>query len=357
MSCYKGKKLTVDVFGSSHGDNVGVRIKGLPDTDIDEAFIKAFLNRRRPKSKLSTARVEDDSLVITRDGDCVVITIKNGDVRSSDYGELYGKPRPSHADYSAYLKDGTLDFAGGGRFSGRMTAPLVAAGALCVKFLETHGIKIAAYVSAAGSVFARSYSDGEPSVAEIEKTRGDTVPSLDKSDEIAAEISSAVEMGDSVGGQIECVAEGRLACLGNDLFDGLESKISALVFAIPAVKAVEFGLGTGFKDKRASTVNDQMFFDGDEVAFSSNNAGGICGGIADGRRITLRVTFKPTPSIAIPQRTVDLVNNTDCVIKASGRHDGCIVLRAVPAVESAVAIALTDEILNTFCLQGQTKSR
>ncbi len=346
MSIFNGKALTVEIFGSSHDKFIGAKVKGLPKFKYDTVALQAFLDRRKPQLDVSTARKEPDIPAISVSGDELTVIFENRDVVSSDYADLYGKPRPSHADYSAYLKYGTLDFSGGGKFSARMTAPLCAVGGLCLQLLEKEKVSVAAYVSKVGSVKARSYRDGRILIDDIVGLRGKNVPSLDKMQEILNEITAAKNRGDSVGGQIECVVSGAIAALGAELFDCLEGKISRLLFAIPAVKAVEFGLGVSFAESYGHAVNDGLFYDGEKVAFSSNNAGGICGGIADGRDITFRATFKPTPSIAAKQNTVDLVSKRNCVIGIGGRHDACVCLRAVPSVESAAAIAVLDELLS-----------
>ena len=345
MSTFNGKILNIRIFGGSHDDFIGAEIYGLPETETDLTSLEEFCARRKPRGEFSTTRREEDKIDLALIDGGLRIVIKNGDVKSSDYSDLYGKPRPSHADYAAYLKDGTLDFKGGGRFSGRMTAVQCAVGGLCIRALKKFGVKVAAYLSAVGSIEALSYRKRSLSVDEIEKTRGDVIPSLSKTKEIINELTLAKDRGDSVGGRVDLVAEGDIAALGNDCFDSLEGVLSRLLFSIPAVKAVEFGLGTGFCSSLGSDVNDQIFLSGDKVGFFSNNSGGINGGISNGAPVTLSVTFRPTPSIAAEQKTVDLIKKENCVISVGGRHDTCVAIRAVPVVESMVAIGLLDEIL------------
>ena len=346
MSKYKGKNLNIEIFGTSHGDFIGAKVYGLPEYDYDFDKLGRFMVRRKPKTYASTSRSEADGLITEKHADgAMSITIKNTDVKRDDYDNLYGKPRPSHADYCAFLKDGTLDFSGGGRFSGRMTAPVCAVGGLCLQYLESRGVRIAAYLYGAGGVYGDGYKEKDLSVDEIEIRRGDIIPSLSKNDDIMRKIEQAKNDGDSVGGTVDCVIEGDIAGLGDSMFDGLDGKLSSLLFAIPAVKAVEFGAGTEFSAMTGSAANDALFYDNGKIKFASNYSGGINGGIANGNRITLSVTFRPTPSIKKPLSTVDLVSGKNCVISVGGRHDACVALRAVPVVESMVAIGLTDEIL------------
>ena len=347
MSNYKGKNLNIEIFGGSHDDHIGAKVYGLPKFDYNYEKLGRFMLRRKPKSDASTSRKESDELLIEKlDDGATKITIKNTDVKRSDYDKLYGKPRPSHADYCTYIKDGTLDFSGGGRFSGRMTAALCAVGGLCLQYLESKGIRIAAYLYGAGGVYGDGYRHGDLTTFDIENRRGDIIPSLSNNQDIFRKIEQAKNDDDSVGGAVDCVIEGKVAGLGDCIFDGLESKLSALMFAIPAVKAVEFGAGTALSEMTGSAANDQMSYEDGKVVFASNNSGGIYGGIASGNRITMSVTFKPTPSIKKAQNTVDLVSGKNCVISVDGRHDACVAIRAVPVVESMAAIGVLDEWLS-----------
>ena len=345
MSEYNGKILNIDIFGGSHESFIGAKVCGLPKFDYDLNELKRFLSRRSPRSDISTRRKEPDEPIIEFTDDGMIVAIKNEDVKKSDYDNLYGKPRPSHADYCAYLKYGTLDFSGGGAFSGRMTAVLCAVGGLCLQYLKTVGINIAAYLFKAGKVVCDSYRNLSLDTVDIEALRGDIIPALSNSEEIMNEIEYAKNCGDSVGGAVDCVIDGKVAALGGSLFDGLEGKLSMLAFAIPGVKAVEFGVGTMFAEMTGSKANDKMYYENGKIAFASNLSGGINGGIANGEPITMSVTFRPAPSIAKEQDTVDLVNKQNCVISVKGRHDACIAIRAVPVVESVAAIAILDEWL------------
>lgn len=353
MSSMKGKSLSVEIFGESHSEEIGARVSGMPKTKVDFSALNEFLSRRRASGGVfSTARKESDLPVFAGVNDDVVegaysFYIKNSNVRSGDYSELIGKPRPSHADYAWYLKDGATDFRGGGRFSGRMTAPLCVVGGICKQYLSGKGIRIEAYVSQTAGVCGQSYKQKILTADEIVEKRNGAYPSLSDKEDMLKAIAAAKAEGDSVGGVIECVVYGLSGGIGNDLFEGLEGKISSLVFAVPAVKGVEFGLGFGLAEKRGSEVNDGLYYDENEkIKFLSNNSGGINGGISNGAPITISVSVRPTPSINKSQRTIDLINKQNCEISVRGRHDACIVPRAVPCIESAVAIALTDELAN-----------
>lgn len=349
MSSYNGKVLQIKTYGSSHGDEIGAEVSGLKAFDIDYEKLARFMERRKPKTEVSTKRRENDEVdVIIENGEIAQVKIKNGDVKKSDYDYLYGKPRPSHADYAAYIKDGTLDFSGGGRFSGRMTAVYCALGGICLQYLESRGVHVAAYLKSAGGVEGLGYANTHLTTEEIVSMRGSRVPSLSENERIYEKIMQAKSSGDSVGGVVDCVVDGSIKGLGNDGFDGLEGKLSNLLFSIPAVKAVEFGLGKKLAYMTGSSANDQTYYKGDKVGFYANNDGGIYGGIAVGEPVNLSVAFKPTPSISIKQATVDLINKKNCEIEIVGRHDACVALRAVPVVESMVAIGLVDEILSEF---------
>lgn len=351
MSIFNGKKIALEIYGESHAERIGVKVKGYPKMQINMDALSEFLKRRQAKKAVySTSRIEGDLPIFTGldqdkiDGEFTAEII-NSNKRSNDYNSLYGKPRPSHADYAWSVKDGVLDFSGGGRFSGRLTAPFCIAGGIAKQYLESLGIKIEAYVSKVGKVQAKSYKSAKITVEDVLREREGDFPSLSKKQEIIEEITNAKVQGDSVGGKVECVVNGIKAGLGDNLFSGLEGKISYLCYAIPAVKSVEFGLGEEFSESLGSVVNDSLYFENQVVKTKTNNSGGINGGITNGSDITLAVTFRPTPSISKEQDSVDLVNKTNVKIQIQGRHDSCIVPRAVPVVESAVAIALLDEIL------------
>ena len=351
MSAFNGRKLKIEIYGESHADKIGVKVSGFPNFKIDFNELSEFTERRKAvNAAYSTTRKESDTPVFYGlNGDTVsgdfAAEIKNNNVKSKDYSYFYGKPRPSHADYAWYLKDGVLDFSGGGRFSGRMTAPLCIIGGICKQYLKQKGIEVLAYVSKIGKISAKTYKTATVTKEEILALKESTFPSLDKKEEILSEIAEAKQKCDSLGGVIDCLIFGFPCGYGDNLFEGLEGKISQLCFAVPAVKGVEFGSGFSGCENYGSKENDQMRYINGVPQFISNNSGGINGGISNGNVISLSVAVKPTPSISLKQKTVDLINKTDTEITVIGRHDCCIVPRAVPVIESAVAIALTDEIL------------
>ena len=352
MSTYNGEKLNIRIYGTSHADKIGAEVEGFPKLKIDVENLEAVMKRRAPSNGVfSTKRAEPDEPIFKKglnngviDGDFEVV-IYNKDVKSSDYNSLYAKPRPSHADYVRYLKDGEKDYRGGGEFSARLTAPLCAVGALAKQYLqENYGVEVLAYLSQVGEVKGKSYKDSLPAKEEIKATYNN-FPALSNGDGMIAEISRVASQGDSVGGIVECVVYNMPHSIGGSLFEGLEGKISSSVYAIPAVKGVEFGLGFDLSSIKGSKANDPLRIENGQVNIVSNNAGGINGGISNGNAITLRVGFRPTPSISIPQDTVDLEKGENVKIRIEGRHDSCVAVRAVPVVESAVAIAILDAVL------------
>ena len=356
MSSEFGKQLRVSVFGQSHGKAIGVNIDGLPageTIDLDE--LNAFLDRRKPgKSPLSTARKETDTPVFLsglEDGVtcgfpmCVMIT--NSDQHSSDYSELADKPRPSHADYTARVKwGGHADMRGGGHFSGRLTAPLCVAGGIAKQILARRGIYVGAHLAAVGT------EDDAPFPLRPTKELFDAVaakpfPVLDDGagERMQALILEARQNLDSVGGIIECAAIGLPAGLGDPMFDGIENRLAAALFGIPAVKGVEFGLGFGSARLHGSENNDPFAVEDSKIVTTANRAGGILGGITTGMPVTLRVAVKPTPSISRPQQTVSLSAMEDTELVIRGRHDPCIAHRAVPVVEAVTATVILDLLL------------
>ncbi len=346
MSIWKGEHISLELFGASHAEGVGLRCSGFPAVRINEEALLSFMARRQgggffgttPRREADVPEFRTGVLDGVASGD-IEIFIPNQNKRSGDYGELYGKPRPSHADYCDYLQSGNLDFRGGGRFSARLTAPFCAAGYLAKEFLARFGVRAYAYLSSVGKIKGRSYRAG---VEEGELSSIEGFPSLTKKKQMIKAIERARLAGDSVGATIECVIYGVTPGVGNDYFEGLESAFSSLLYAIPAVKAVEFGDGFALSRGRGSQMNDPLFFQNGEIQFGSNHAGGINGGIANGAPITLRVGLRPTPSILREQDTVDLMKKENTKIKIGGRHDACVAVRALPLVESAVYLALLD---------------
>lgn len=344
MSLWKGKVLQVEIYGKSHDKRIGAILKKFPEEFVDESELQKFVNRRKPTySPIFTARREEDKIIFLSgisDGkltEKAVFEIENKDCNKSDYNNLYAKPRPSHADLAAYYKDGRLDFSGGGEFSGRMTAPLCIAGGIAKQFILRRGITVNAYLSSVGEIKGQSYKTDSIADIDFDFPNPKQQKMLDK-------ILEAVNSGDSIGGCVECIVCGMKKGIGGELFDGLEGKIASLIYSIPAVKGVEFGYGFGLSKMLGSEANDQITINGGEITTVTNHSGGINGGISNGMPITLSVSFRPTPSISKPQQTVDLVSGEKVTISINGRHDGCIAPRGAVAVESAVAIALLDEI-------------
>ena len=347
-SVYDGN-LTVSIFGQSHAPAIGVTIDGLPaGLRVDLDALGRFLRRRAPgQNAWSTPRKEADLpefLCGLKDGrTCgapLTAIIRNTNTRSGDYENLMDIPRPGHADYTAQVKfGGAQDAAGGGHFSGRLTAPLCIAGGLCLQVLARRGVRVRARIVSIGTVT----DDAAFDVPVDEK------PFPAVSDEAAAamqaQIAQAKAEQDSVGGVIECVIEGLPAGIGDPMFGGLENRIARTVFAIPAVKGVEFGAGFGAAGMKGSENNDPYTVKDGKIQTLSNNAGGILGGISTGMPVLFKTAFKPTPSITKPQQSVRLSTLEETELRVVGRHDPCIVPRAVPVVEAVTAIALLDALL------------
>jgi chorismate synthase len=358
MSSQYGKKLRISIFGQSHSPAIGVSIDGLPagiKPDIDE--LRAFLKRRAPgQSELSTARAETDEPEILSGladgvtcGVPLAIIIRNEDARSVDYREVRDIPRPSHADYAAHIKyGGHHDTAGGGHFSGRLTAPLCAAGGICLQILRGMGVHIGAHILRIGGAQDDPFDPAGVSSADFQAVRGNPLPVLRREacEVMKLQILEAREKGDSVGGVVECAAIGLPAGLGDPIFDGIENRIAGIVFGIPAVKGIEFGSGFDCAGRRGSENNDSFYMDAEKVRTRTNNSGGILGGITNGMPVLFRAAFKPTPSIGLEQDSVSLSRAENAVLRVKGRHDPCIVPRAVPCVEAAAAIALYDAYLD-----------
>ena len=356
MSSEFGNILRVSIFGQSHGKAIGVNIDGLPAGEpIDLEELNAFLDRRKPgKSPLSTARKESDTPVFLSGlengvtcGFPLCAVIENSDQHSSDYSELADKPRPSHADYTARVKwGGHADMRGGGHFSGRLTAPLCIAGGIAKQILARRGIFVGAHLAAVGTENDAPFPL-HPTAELFDAIAAKPFPVVDDGagDRMQALILEARQDLDSVGGIIECAAIGLPAGLGDPMFGGVENRLAAALFGIPAVKGVEFGLGFGSARLRGSENNDPFTVENGTVVTASNRAGGILGGITTGMPVTLRTAIKPTPSISRSQQTVRLsaMENAELVIR--GRHDPCIAHRAVPVVEAVTATVLLDLLL------------
>ena len=350
MSSSFGENIRVSIFGQSHSGAIGVTVDGLPAGEkIDLAQLQRFLDRRAPgRNDYSTARREADVPEILcglKDGlTCgapLTAIIRNGDVRSQDYEALRTTPRPGHADFTAQVKyGGAQDAAGGGHFSGRLTAPLCIAGGICLQLLAREGITVISRIASIAGVA----DEGELTGSTAEKDF--PVVSDVRGEEMRAAIEAARTEGDSVGGVIECAVLGVPAGLGDPMFDGMENRIAAVVFGIPAVKGIEFGAGFAAAAMRGSENNDAFALQDGRVVTKTNHCGGILGGITTGMPISFRAAFKPTPSIAREQESVNLDTMQSVKISVGGRHDPCIVPRAVPCVEAAAAIAVYDALLS-----------
>lgn len=354
MSWSWGDHLTISLFGQSHGPVVGVTMEGLPAGEsINEPELQRFLDRRAPgRSDLSTPRREADRVKILSglnagccNGTPLTAVIENTNVRSGDYDFLRRTPRPGHADYPARAKYGdAMDLSGGGPFSGRMTAPLCIAGGVCLQLLHRRGVTIAAHISSVGAVSDRRFDPMGESPETLAALLDAPLPVLDAAagEAMRQEILQAAAAGDSVGGTVECLIQGLPLGLGGPLYEGLDARIASAVFGIPAVKGVEFGAGFGAALLRGSENNDPYTVKDGRVLPAGNRAGGVLGGISTGMPVLFRVAFKPTPSIARTQRTVDLNRMEETELSVPGRHDPCIVPRAVPVVEAAAALAVLD---------------
>lgn len=351
-SILQGDHIRVSVFGQSHSKAIGAVIDGLPaGFKIDFDKLKTFTQRRAPgNASFSTARKEADEPVILS-GLCDGMTcgaplgmlIENTNTRSGDYDNLRETPRPSHADFAANVKfHGFQDVAGGGHFSGRLTAPLCFAGGICLQMLEARGVRVRAHIYSIADVCDTPY---DPVQVRADDVAAKPFPVL--SDKQGEKMRGAIEKArmdcDSVGGVVECAVTGMPAGLGEPMFDGIENRLAKALFGIPAVKGLEFGSGFAGSRLRGSENNDAFLTDGaGHVTTATNNHGGILGGITSGMPIVFRVAIKPTASIAKPQQSVHLPTDTQTTLVIKGRHDPCIVPRAVPVVEAVTAITMLD---------------
>ncbi|MBQ3007494.1 MAG: chorismate synthase [Clostridia bacterium] len=356
MSCNFGNNIKITIFGQSHSEAIGVVIDGLPaGFRIDTEKTAAFMARRAPgQNDLSTPRKEADEVKIISGvvdnvtcGAPLCAVIENTNTRSGDYDKLRILPRPSHSDFAAMMKhNGFNDIRGGGNFSGRLTAPLCFAGAVCMQLLEEKGIKIGAHISSIGKTADERFDPVNVNGDDFDALLGKSFPVIsDKQGELMRkEIYEAKAEGDSVGGTIECAVVGMPAGIGDPIFDGIENRISCAVFGIPAVKGIEFGAGFESAKMLGSESNDDFISVDGKIRTATNNHGGILGGISSGMPIVFRCAIKPTPSIGREQKTVNTVTGEEEALVIGGRHDPCIVPRAVPCVEAAAAIVIADYI-------------
>ena len=352
MSSTYGESLRLSIFGQSHGNAIGMTLDGIPaGLKVDPDELQLFLNRRAPgQNDWSTPRKEEDRpefLSGILDGyTCgapIAAMIRNTNTRSGDYANLKDAPRPGHADFTAQVKyGGYQDAAGGGHFSGRLTAPLCIAGGLCKQWLENMGIRIGAHLKSVAGAQDRSFDPLQPELDAVNPQF--PVLDLEAGAKMRDAIAEARKELDSVGGIIECAVTGLPVGLGEPMFGGMESRIAQIVYGIPAVKGLEFGAGFGVASMRGSENNDDFTVTEGKVSTLTNHAGGILGGITNAMPLIFRVAVKPTPSIAQQQQTVSQGCTVPLEIK--GRHDPCIAPRAVPVVEAAAAIAIFDTILS-----------
>lgn len=354
MSSTYGENLKLSIFGQSHGAAIGMTLDGIPaGLTVDLEELQAFLNRRAPgQNDYSTPRKEEDRPEFLSGvlngftcGAPIAAIIRNTNTRSGDYANLKDCPRPGHADYTAQIKYGGFqDPAGGGHFSGRLTAPLCVAGGLCKQWLAARGIRVGAHIAAIAGIPDTPFDPLNPQLDGV----GTDFPVLDTDagEQMRRAVAEARMAQDSLGGIVECAVTGLPAGLGEPMFGGVEGRIAQLVYGIPAVKGVEFGVGFEAANLRGSQNNDPFRMEDGKVITATNHCGGILGGITNGMPLLFRAAIKPTPSISQVQQSVSLSRgeNQDLIVK--GRHDPCIVPRAVPVVEAAAAIAIFDLLLD-----------
>lgn len=353
MSMY-GDKIKLTIFGESHGNGIGAVLDGVEaghKIDMDKVLVQ--MARRAPgKDKTATPRVEKDfpniksgMLKDTTTGAPICCVIENTNTKSGDYSNLLNAPRPGHSDYTAFVKySGNNDIRGGGHFSGRLTAPIVFAGSVLRQILEEKGIKIAAHINSIYNVYDKPFDTVNADSKLMEKLSTSTFPLIDPTveEKMREEVEKARMNLDSVGGTIECIVTGLPAGLGGPLFEGIEGEISKAMFGIPAVKGIEFGCGFACSEMYGSQNNDSFAYEDGKVVTTTNNCGGILGGISNGMPLVFRVAIKPTPSISQKQNTVNLQTGENDTLEIHGRHDPCIVPRAVSVVEAMTAVVIAN---------------
>lgn len=358
-----GTNLTVTLFGESHGAMIGAVVDGLtPGIEIDTGFIADCLAKRRPSSAIDTARREQDKFQIVSGvfenkttGTPLCIVIPNEDTKSGDYKKTYGLARPSHADYTAYCKyHGFEDYRGGGHFSGRITAPLVAVGAILISALKKLGITVGTHILNCAGVCDRAFGDVS---SDIQSLANKDFPILDddKKQPMIDQILTAKNSLDSVGGVTQTAVYGLPAGVGEPWFDSVESMLSHAVFSIGGVKGIEFGLGFGFANKRASECNDALSIEDGKVNTKTNNNGGINGGITNGMPVVFNCAVKPTPSIAQQQKTINFITGENAELNILGRHDPAIIRRICPVIDSVTAIVICDLLASRYGTDFLTK--
>lgn len=351
-----GSNIKLSIFGESHGNAIGMNMDNLPSGfSLDMEEVMREMRRRAPgKNNLSTSRKESDVPEILSGyfegrttGTPLCAIIRNSDNKSKDYSKIKDVMRPGHGDYPGFVKyKGFNDYRGGGHFSGRITAPLVFAGAICKQILKEKGIEIVAHIQSIGDVEDKSFLDCELDKEEIKSLKYEELPLINKNleEKMKNEILNARKDGDSVGGVIECMILGIEAGVGNPFFDSVESTLAHLIFSVPSVKGIEFGRGFDITKMKGSNANDQYYLQGKNIKTKTNNNGGISGGITNGMPVIFRVAIKPTPSIYKEQESINVSTMEETTLKIEGRHDPCIVQRAVPVIEGVSAIGILDLI-------------
>lgn len=358
MSGMWGSKIKLSIFGESHGNAIGITIDGLPaGFSIDMDKIMMEMSRRAPgKSSLSTPRKESDIPEILSGyfegkttGTPLCAIIRNSNTKSKDYSKLKDVMRPGHADYTGAVRyKGFNDYRGGGHFSGRITAPLVFAGAICKQILEVKGIIVSAHINSIGKIKDCSFLESDISDELLNSFKENELPLINTKleDEMRQEILSTRSSGDSIGGTIECAILGVSPGIGDPFFDSVESTLAHLMFSVPAVKGIEFGKGFDISKMRGSEANDEYYLENGNIKTKTNNNGGILGGITNGMPIIFNVAIKPTASIFKEQNTVNIATMEETTLCIEGRHDPCIVQRALPVIEAVAAIGIT-ELMNS----------
>lgn len=357
-NCY-GINIKLNINGGSHDERIGMTLDGIPAGEtVDMDKLRRFMARRAPgNDPYSTKRKEPDEPIFlsgiengVTTGERIEAVIYNKNQRSGDYASLRDIPRPSHADFAAIVKyNGEVDLRGGGHFSGRLTAPMCIAGGICLQMLERRGISIGAHILSVGQVYDDRFNTTDLTENELHAAASAAFPTLnaEKGALMREKIEEARLEADSIGGSVECAAIGLPIGWGEHMFCGVEGRIASIVFSIPAVKGVEFGLGFGSSALKGSENNDPFVTDGKNIRTKTNNCGGILGGMTNGMPIIFRAALKPTPSIGREQDSVSLSKMENVKLTVGGRHDPCIVPRAVPVFEAACAIALTDMMLDS----------
>lgn len=358
MSGMWGSKIKLSIFGESHGNAIGITIDGLPaGFSIDMDKIMMEMSRRAPgKSSLSTPRKESDIPEILSGyfegkttGTPLCAIIRNSNTKSKDYSKLKDVMRPGHADYTGAVRyKGFNDYRGGGHFSGRITAPLVFAGAICKQILEVKGIIVSAHINSIGKIKDCSFLESDISDELLNSFKENELPLINTKleDEMRQEILSTRSSGDSIGGTIECAILGVSPGIGDPFFDSVESTLAHLMFSVPAVKGIEFGKGFDISKMRGSEANDEYYLENGNIKTKTNNNGGILGGITNGMPIIFNVAIKPTASIFKEQKAVNIITMEETTLCIEGRHDPCIVQRALPVIEAVAAIGIT-ELMNS----------